>query len=98
MVTVQMRLEDDLANLLAEADRPLGEVARERLDLDLFRHADVSRGSAAELLGVDLGSFLLLASRAGIPVVDLTEDEWATEEASIDALVGCALSPARGIG
>lgn len=87
MVMVQMRLEDELAGLLAEANRPLAEIARERLVLDLFQRADVSRGRAAELLGIDLESFLLLASRAGIPVIDLTEDEWAAEAASIDRLL-----------
>lgn len=83
MATVQITLDEDLAGFLEEGDRPLSEVARERLVLDLFRRAQISRGRAARLLGMDLLAFLRLASRAGIPVIDMTPDEWQAEVARI---------------
>src|SRR5690242_3547993 len=87
MHRVQLDLPDELWAILGDGDRPVEQAVLEMVVLGLFRRAEVSRGRAAELLGIDLESFLLLASRAGIPVIDLTEDEWAAEEAAIGLLI-----------
>jgi predicted HTH domain antitoxin len=74
MATVQ--LDDDLAAIL---DR----VAREMIVFELYRRGAISRGRAAELLGVPLYDFIKRASSLGIPYIDMTEDEWAAEMAII---------------
>jgi predicted HTH domain antitoxin len=86
-MTVQIALDDEVVQFLTEDGRPVAEVARERLVLDLFRRFRISRGRASEILGIPLLDFMLLASAAGIPIVDATEEEWKREMAVVDTLV-----------
>lgn len=86
-MTVQIALDDEVAQFLHEDGRLVAEVARERLVLDLFRRFRISRGRASEILGIPLHDFMLLASAAGIPIVDATEEEWEREMAVVDTLV-----------
>jgi predicted HTH domain antitoxin len=64
-------LPDDFAN-----------EARFLLALKLFEQGRISSGKAGTLCGLGRVGFLLAASRAGVPVVDLTEDELVDEFAS----------------
>ena len=86
-MTVQIALDDEVAQFLNEDGRPVAEVARERLVLDLFRRSRISRGRASQILGIPLLDFMLLASAAGIPIVDATEEEWERETTVVDTLV-----------
>ncbi len=82
MVTVQ--IEDDLAMFLRESDEPIERTARELMVMELYRRATISRGKAAELLGMPLLDFLKLASSLGIPYIDMTKEEWDEERTRID--------------
>lgn len=74
-------LSDIVVDLLREQASDHDAVARvrEAVVLDLVRRGDLSRGRAAEELGLPLLDFLLLAGRNGIPFADLTPEEWADE-------------------
>jgi predicted HTH domain antitoxin len=81
MATVQ--LDDDLAAILGREDASLDSAAREMIVFELYRRGTISRGRAAELLGVPLSDFIQRASTLGIPYIEMTEDEWAAEMAII---------------
>ena len=52
MSTVRIDLEEGLAALLHEANRPIQESAREMIVLELYRRGTISSGKAAELLAM----------------------------------------------
>ena len=53
--------------------------ARFLLALKLFEQGRISSGKASRLCGMGRVEFLLAASRAGVPVVDLSGDDLAEE-------------------
>lgn len=53
--------------------------ARFLLALKLFELGRITSGKAGHLCGMGRVEFLLAASRAGVPVVDLTDDELVNE-------------------
>ncbi|MGH2561485.1 MAG: UPF0175 family protein [Thermomicrobiales bacterium] len=83
MVTVQ--IEDELAALMANAGERVERIAREMIVLELYRGHTISRGKAAELLGMTLLDFLQLASKHGIPYIDMTLEEWEAERELIES-------------
>ena len=87
MAILQLELADDLLEVLRMQGEPLERVARELMVLELYRRSEISRGKAAELLGMRLVEFLDYAGALGIPYVEYTEEEWAAELASVDELV-----------
>jgi predicted HTH domain antitoxin len=82
--TVKIDLDEGLAPLLHQTDRPIQEAARE-IVLELYRRGTISSGKAAELLGMLRLEFIRHASRLGIPHIDMTPDEWEAERAVFDA-------------
>lgn len=87
MVTVHLDLGEDLVALLREQNEPIAVVARELIVLELYRQGTVSRGKAAEFLGLSLGDFLNRTAVLGIPYVDYTEEEWAAEIRAVEEVV-----------
>jgi predicted HTH domain antitoxin len=85
MSTVRIDLEEGLAALLHQTNRPIQEAAREMIVLELYRRGTISSGKAAELLGMPRLEFIRHASRLGIPHIDMTPDEWEAEKAVLDA-------------
>lgn len=83
MGAVAIEIDEEVAALRHRHDRSAAEGARELIVTELYRRGTVSRGRAAELLGVSLESFLRYAGKLGIPYIDLTEDEWEAEKRSI---------------
>jgi predicted HTH domain antitoxin len=81
MSSVTLELEDEVAALLQQSNRPVGEAARELIVLELYRRGALSSGKAAESLGMKRFAFVDYAARLGIPYLDMTDDEWATERA-----------------
>jgi predicted HTH domain antitoxin len=68
-----------LARKRSAGDRPVGRGIRREakfvVALRLFEQGRISSGRAAELCGLPRVDFLLAASRAGVPVVDLDAAE-----------------------
>lgn len=63
----------------AEPPEQFADEARLLIALKLFEQGRISSGKAGTLSGLGRVGFLLAASRAGVPVVDLTDDELAEE-------------------
>jgi predicted HTH domain antitoxin len=71
--------DSELAGLPRSFDRPLKDTARELIVLELSRQGKISSGKAAELVGMPRIAFIQHASALGIPVFDMTEEEWRAE-------------------
>ena len=69
----------EVVDYLDREGRRLPRPVLEALVLSAFQRAQISRGRAAELLGVALEEFLKLASAEGIPVFDQTPEELADD-------------------
>jgi predicted HTH domain antitoxin len=69
--TTAVPVADELLTILRGLGEDPERAVLEATVLELFRRGELSRGRAAELLGVDLLAFLRLASARGIPVVAL---------------------------
>jgi len=87
MVTVNIPLKEDLAEVLRELDRPLEETARELIVLELYREHKISVGKGAELLEMELLDFIRYSSRVGIAHLDLTADQLERDFAKADELL-----------
>src|SRR5687767_15465336 len=65
MATVHFDLNEDLLTLLRQQHSSIEVAARELMVMELYRRGAVSRGKAAELLGMPLADFLQRASELG---------------------------------
>lgn len=79
-----VELDDELASLL-EREKPLEQVARESIVMDLYRREKSSIGKACERLGLARLDFMRRAGELGIPVYLTTEEEWRRDKATVDA-------------
>ena len=79
MTTIPVTVEDDFAAVLRMGDQTLPSAARELMALELFRRGTISSGKAAEWLGSSRQDFISHASRLGIPILQMTDEEWETE-------------------
>ncbi|NUQ62764.1 MAG: UPF0175 family protein [Pirellulales bacterium] len=86
MSTTRVDLDDALTTLLYESNQPVQEVVREFLVLELYRRGTISSGKAASLLGMSRWEFIRHASRLGIALFDMTEEEWQAERARMEAI------------
>jgi predicted HTH domain antitoxin len=98
MATIQFELNEDLLTLLRQQDPSIEVAARELMVMELYRRSAVSRGKAAELLGIPLVEFLQRANDLGIPYFDYTEEEWAEEMRQVEQEVAIhPSSPMRAL-
>lgn len=79
MNTLMIELPMDGLPSAAELPANFSEEARFLLASKLFEQGRISSGKAGRLCGMGRVEFLLAASRSGVPVVDLTEDEMTDE-------------------
>ncbi len=77
--TITIEIDDDVAARLGDSPRAITDAARQAIVLDLFRRAAISGGRASALLDMDRLDFMRLASSRGIPVIDMTAEEWQEE-------------------
>lgn len=87
MAGVTVELDEELVAVLRGHDRPVEDAARELMVMELYRRHELSRGKAAEVLGMSLADFLDLAGKLGVPYFNWTEDEWEAERRAIEELV-----------
>jgi predicted HTH domain antitoxin len=82
-MSLTLDLPEELVRLLGSPERT-AERAREALVLDLLRHAEISQGKAAELLGINRYEMLDRMARHKIPSGPQTAEEAEQEiEAAI---------------
>jgi predicted HTH domain antitoxin len=86
MSTIQLDLDEEIAALLQRSNKPVPQVARELIILELYRRGAVSSGKAAQLFDMSRFEFIRYASRLGIAFFDLTDDEWKAEQAHAETL------------
>ena len=86
MSTVTLDVGDDLVAVLREEGQPVERAARELMVMELYRRHPISRGKAAELLGMPLLDFLGYAGALGIPYFDMTVEGWQAELKRIEAM------------
>jgi len=79
MNTLTIELPVEGLPLPAELSDNFADEARFLLALKLFELGRISSGKAGRLCGMGRVEFLLTASRAGVPVVDLKGDDLAEE-------------------
>ncbi len=82
MATIHLELDEDFLTLLRQQDPSIEVAARELMVMELYRRGAVSRGKAAELLGMPLVEFLQRANELGIPYFNYTDEEFAAELAA----------------
>jgi predicted HTH domain antitoxin len=83
---VKIEIEEPLAAILSQTNQSVEHAGREMIVLELYRRGTISSGKAAELLAMHRIDFIKHASRLGIPYIDMTEDEWVAEMASLESL------------
>ena len=86
MSSIQIEIDEALAALLHQTNQPVQQAGREMIVLELYRRGAISSGKAAELLETSRLAFIQHASKLGIPYLEMTEDEWATERAASESL------------
>ena len=79
MNTLTIELPMDGLPSRAELPENFSDEVRFFLALKLFEQGRISSGKAGRLSGMGRVEFLLAASRAGVPVVDLNQDEMDEE-------------------
>jgi predicted HTH domain antitoxin len=79
MVVLTIDISDDLLAASGEDRAAFERRAREAIVLDLVRRGQISMGRGARELGIERLAFMRLASASGIPVFDLSADEWRAE-------------------
>ena len=79
-----LTLENDVADLFGESPEQIAQSLVEAGVLDLLRRHVISRGRAAEILGLNFEEFLRLSNAAGIPYFDWTEADIELEFQAID--------------
>jgi predicted HTH domain antitoxin len=77
-------LENDVADLFGESPEQITQSLVEAGVLDLFRRHVISRGRAAEILGLNYVEFLQLSNAAGIPYFDWDDENIEQELRAID--------------
>lgn len=79
MGSATVELGQELVAVLGELRRPVSQVARELIVLELYRQGELSSGKAAQLLNLDRDEFIRRASAQGIPYVQLWGEELRLE-------------------
>ena len=84
MSSVTIEIPEQLVALMK--DLPIEKVAHEAIVLDLYRRAAISSGKAAELLGMDRVEFIQFSGKLGIPFIQMSPEELASEIAAAKTL------------
>ncbi len=84
MSSVTVEIPESLAALMKGL--PIEKMTHEALVLDLYRRATISSGKAAELLGFDHIEFIKSAGKLGIPFIQMSPEELASEIAAAKTL------------
>ena len=79
MSTVTVELGDDLQQIAQQDQRPLQEVLRELLVLELYRRETISAGKAAEFLRMSKWEFIQFSGKRGIPYVRYDPEDFERE-------------------
>lgn len=79
MSLIQLEVDEDFAELLGSSPEQIARAALEIIVLDLYRRHMISGGRAAEVLNLDLLTFIRWSGSFGIPYFDMTPEDWEQE-------------------
>jgi hypothetical protein len=79
MSQIQITVDESVTALLGDSPEQIERAALEIIVLDLFRRHVISGGRAAEILNLDLLTFIRWSGSLGIPYLDMTPEEWQEE-------------------
>jgi len=79
MDPVNIELDQEIVAVLEELHRPVQQLARELIVLELYRQGELSSGKAAQLLKLEREDFIRRASAQGIPYAQLWGEELRLE-------------------
>lgn len=83
MSVIQLKVDEDLAELLGDAPEQIERNALEKIVLELYRSRELSAGRAAEFLNFEKFAFISWAGEHGVPYFDMTPEEWQQEPRAI---------------
>lgn len=86
MSQVQINIDEGVSELLGDSPEQIERSALEIIVLDLYRRHIISGGRAAEILGLDLLTFIRWSGSLGVPYIDMTEEEWEQELRAIEKM------------
>jgi hypothetical protein len=79
MSQIQITVDESVTELLGDSPEQIERTALEIIVLDLYRRHVISGGRAAEILNLDLLTFIRWSGSLGIPYLDMTPEEWEQE-------------------
>lgn len=86
MSTIQITVDESIGELLGESPEQIERSALEIIVLDLYRRHVISVGRAAEILDVDLLSFIRWSGARGVPYFDLSDEDLEQERRAIESM------------
>lgn len=86
MSQIQITVDDSISELLGGSPEEIERAALEIIVLDLYRRHVISVGRAAEILSLDLLSFIRWSGARGVPYFDLTDEDLDEELRAIEAM------------
>lgn len=84
MSQAPIMLDTEVIRLLGDSPEQVERSVLERLVLDLYRRHEISVGRGAELLNLDLLTFIRWSGSQGIPYIDMTDEDWEQELRAIE--------------
>ncbi len=89
IIVIETQVPEDIYQLLQASGvfrNDLAEKSRRLLALRFYQERTLSLGKAARLAGMSRWEFVDFLSENGIPVLDYSDEELATEFAAVDQL------------
>jgi predicted HTH domain antitoxin len=84
MSTIRLTVDESVSELLGDSPEQVERAALEIIVLDLYRRHVISGGRAAEILNLDLLTFIRWSGSRGIPYFDMSDEQWDHEVQSIN--------------
>lgn len=86
MSTIHITVDESIGELLGNSPEQIERSALEIIVLDLFRRHVISVGRAAEILDLDLLSFIRWSGAQGVPYFDMSDDDLEQERRAIESM------------
>lgn len=86
MGTITINFPKEVADLLGNSPEEVKQRVHEILVLSFYREHKISSGRAAELLGMELLSFIEWSGALGVPYINMTPEEWQQDIRTIEDL------------
>jgi predicted HTH domain antitoxin len=77
-------IDAEIFELLGDSPEQIERAALEIIVLELYRRHVISGGRAAEILNLDLLTFIRWSGSRGVPYFDMVDEQWEHEVQSIN--------------